>query len=166
MLRSLSARADVPVHETWALEHLFADATAADAAQDELDAAVDAFAGRRGRLAPDPAALAAALDAYGDVVARAERLRLYRSLPASADRTDAGARAAAGRFRAAAARWSTALAFVDAELLAAPEADFATWLAHPDLARHRPFLERLARRRPHVRSAEIEDVLAGADATF
>ncbi len=166
MPRTLLARADVPVHETWALDHLFATSDDFDAAQRALAADVASFAARRGALATDARVLASSLDAYGDLLARAERLRLYATLPASADRGDAGARAAAGRFRAAAAGWASALAFVDAELLAAPAATFDAWLLDPTLARHRPFLERLARRRAHVRSAEVEDVLAGADATF
>lgn len=166
MPRTLLARADVPVHETWALEHLFATSDGFEAAQRALATAVAAFADRRGALVSDAAALAEALDAYGDLVARIQRAALYATLPASADRSDARARAAAGRFRSAAAGWMSALAFVDAELLAAPEETFDAWLDDPVLARHRAFLERLARRRPHVRSAEVEDVLAAADATF
>ena len=166
MPRTLLARIDVPVHETWALEHLFATSDDFDAAQRALATDVAAFAARRGALADDVAVLADALDAYGDLLARMERLRLYATLPASADRTDADARAMAGRFRSAAADWTSALAFVDAELLARPSATLDRWLGDPALARHRPFLERLARRRLHVRSAEVEDVLAAADATF
>lgn len=168
MPRTLLARADVPVQETWALDHLFPTAEAADAERRALGAAVAAVAARRGALAPgnDPAAVADALDACADLVARIERLKLHATLPASADRGDAAARAAAARFHAAAADWAAALAFVEAELLAAPADAFASWLAAPALARHRPYLERLGRRRPHVRSAEVEDVLAAADATF
>ncbi len=166
MPRTLLVRNDVPVHETWALEHLFATSADFDAAQRSLAADVAAFAAHRGALVRDAATLAASLERYGDLIARLERLRLYATLPATADRGNAQARAAAGRFRSVAAEWVSALAFVDAELLAAPAAAFAAWLADPGFARHRPFLERLAHRRPHVRSAEVEDVLAAATATF
>ena len=166
MPRTLLARADVPRHETWALDHLFATTADFEASLRATTAAVATFAARRGALATDAGVLAESLDAYADLVVRSERLELYATLPASADRGDAAARAAAARFRATAAGWASTLAFVDAELLDVRAATFEAWLADPTLERHRPFLERLAVRRPHVRSAEVEDVLAAADATF
>jgi oligoendopeptidase F len=57
-----------------------------------------------------------------------------------------------------------ALAFVEPELLALPPERLDELRADPRLAPYQHMLDDLARRRPHVRSAEIEQILAqGAD---
>ena len=61
-------------------------------------------------------------------------------------------------------RQREALAFVEPELLGLPPQRFDELRADPLLAPYQHMLDDLARRRPHVRSAEIEQILAqGAD---
>jgi oligoendopeptidase F len=88
-------------------------------------------------------------------------------LPVTTDQLDPQARALDGRFQGVAARWARALAFVEPELLASPPERLEAFVAQePRLARFLPYLARLEERRPHVRSPEIEDVLAGAAGVF
>jgi oligoendopeptidase F len=59
------------------------------------------------------------------------------------------------------ARASAALAFVDPEILAIPEEQIATWIREtPGLQIYEYALQQLANQRPHIRSAEVEGVLA------
>jgi oligoendopeptidase F len=167
MTVSLRDRRDVPVHETWALEHVFASPAEAERALADLDARVAALAARAGRLAAGPGELLAALLDLEGIDGAVDRARLYHTLPVTTDQGDPVARAAAGRFHALEADWWTALAFVEPELLAVePERLAAMTADEPGLRRFGPYLARLEERRPHVRSREVEDVLAGADGVF
>ena len=164
---TLPDRQGVATHETWALEHLFASAADAEAALTELDRRVADLAGRAGRLAASAAELLAAFTELEEVERGRGRVRLYLTLPVTTDQGDPVARSAAHRYHALASAWSTALAFVQPELLAAPPERLAALVAEePRLGRFRPYLARLEERRPHVRSHEVEDVLAGASGVF
>jgi oligoendopeptidase F len=163
----LPDRRDVPVHETWALEHVFASAADAERALVDLDVRVAALVARAGRLAAGSDELLAALTDLEWIDGAADRARMYHTLPVTTEGSDPAARAADGRFQALAAGWATALAFVQPELLAvAPERLAALLADEPRLLRFAAYLERLEERRPHVRSGEVEDVLAGANGVF
>lgn len=163
----LPARSEVPTAETWALEDIYPTVAAAEAEIADVERRVAELAARAGGLAADAAALRATLDALEALTRAGARLGAYHRLPVATDQTDAAARARAGRFQGLAARWARTLAFVEPELLAAAPARLAELEAQdPGLARYRPFLARLEERRPHVRSPEVEGVLAGAVGVF
>jgi oligoendopeptidase F len=167
MTVKLPARSEVALHETWALEHLFATRTDAEAALADLTARVSALAQRAGALTHGASELLAALRDLEWIDGATDRVRMYFTLPVATDAGDAAARAAAGRYYDLEARWGTELSFVVPELLAAAPEALATLVAQePALERFRPYLARLEERRPHVRSAEVEEVLAGADGVF
>ena len=167
MSLTLPARSELAPEETWALEHLYATPAEAEAALAEVGRRVDALAARAGTLAGSAGELLAALDEGEALLRRRWQLGSYFRLPVTTDQGDATARAQAGRYQALDARWSRALAFVDPELLAAPAERLASFVAEePRLGRFRPYLARLEERRPHVRSSEVEDVLAGAEGVF
>ena len=163
----LPHRSEVPVAETWALDDIYVDAAAAEAEVADVERRVTDLATRAGGLAVDPTSLRATLDALEALSRARGRLSSYFRLPVAADQTDAAARAQAGRLQGLMARWARALAFVEPELLAVEPERLAAYLdADPGLARYRPFLRRLEERRPHVRSPEVEGVLAGAAGVF
>ena len=157
----LPARSEVPVADTWDLSSLYADAAAFEAAMQETDAAVDALAARQGALAGSAEALEAALAELSAITAATSRLWSYASLPTSVDEGDEDARRLLGRTAARLSRWTTALAFVDPELLQLPPERRAAFEAErPSLRRYAPFLDRLEVDRPFTRSHEIEGVIA------
>jgi oligoendopeptidase F len=167
MTVNLPARSELAPHETWALEHLFAAPADAEAALEAIGTRVAALADRAGALTASSASLLATLRDLEWIDGAADRVRMFFTLPVATDAGDAPARAAAGRFHDLASRWESALSFLEPELLAAaPEALAALLAEEPALERFRPYLARLEERRPHVRSAEVEDVLAGADGVF
>ena len=167
MALTLPARSELAPEETWALEHLYADGEAAEAGLAEADRRVDALAARAGTLSNSASELLAALDELDALLRLRWRLGSYFTLPVTTDQGDAQARAMAGRYEAHASRWSRALAFVEPELLAAPPERLAALAAdEPGLGRYRPYLAQLEERRPHVRSPEVETVLAGAAGVF
>jgi len=167
MSLTLPSRAELAREETWALEHLFATPEAAEAALREAEERVADLGARAGTLARDAAALLAALEALEAFTRVGTRLGDYYRLPVTTDQLDAHARSMDARFQGIAARWARELAFVEPELLASPPERLEAFVAQePRLARFRPFLARLQERRPHVRSPEVEGVLAGAAGVF
>ena len=167
MAITLPARHEVAPHETWALEHLFASPAEAEAALIEVGLRVADLAARSGRLTAGATDLLATLEELERIEAASGRASQYHTLPLTTDQGSAEARAAAGRYHALASAWSTELAFVEPELLAVAPSRLTAWVAEePGLARFRPYLARLEERRPHVRSREVEDVLAGAAGVF
>jgi len=167
MSLTLPTRAELAPEETWALEHLFGTPDDAETALRDTEERVAALGARAGTLAGDAASLLAALEALEALTRASTRLGNYFRLPVTTDQLDPQARALDGRFQAIAARWARALAFFEPELLASPPERLEAFVAQePRLARFRPYLARLQERRPHVRSPEIEDVLAGAAGVF
>ncbi len=149
--------------ETWALEHVYPSPEAFEEALRDGEARVASIAAYRGRLGDDAHTLHAFLAAYSDMAALARRLHLYASLPASADQGDAAARRARARFATISTQWAARTAFIDPELLSIPPDRLAAFRRErPELARFDPYLARLEEQRAHVRSGEVEDVLAQA----
>ena len=155
------ARGDVPIEQTWDLTRLFPAPEEWDAAYAAAEARLPELEDHRGRLGASAAALLAGLVLRDEIYAAVERVTGYAGLRASEDATDAGAAAMFDRAAGLTARFQAAAAFFGPELVAISAARWETFLAEePGLAPYRFALERVRRMRPHVRSAEVEEVIA------
>jgi oligoendopeptidase F len=162
---SLRPRTELDPAETWALDHLFPSREAFDTAFDEAEQRVAELDRFRGRLGDDAETFHAALVALSDFSALFSRIKLYASLPSYVDQFDDEARRLMGRFMGNATEWVARMSFLEPELLALPPERLASFRgALPELARFAHYLDRLERRRPFVRSSQVEDVLARAGA--
>ena len=150
----------VAVEDTWDLTTIYPDETAEEADGARLRDQLAAARAHRGRLGESAEGLARALDDAMAVRLTVERLRVYAQLRRDEDTSDSAAMARYERSIAAAVEAAEALAFFDPELLALPEERLAALAADPALARYAHLLDDLRRRRPHVRSIEVEEVLA------
>ena len=164
-VKSLPARRDVPVADTWDLASLFPSDAAWETALAEWEAGMAGFAPFAGTLSRSPERLAECLafdlayDRSGD------RLGTYAHLRASEDQAAAEAQRMVGRFQHVATRAGEQTSFMRPEILAIPAATLAAWLETPTLADYRLLLERLIRTRPHVLS-EAEERLLAMQGTF
>lgn len=159
-IAALPGRSELDPDFTWNLAALYPDDAAFEADLAICEQAVEEVAAFRARLGESPAMLADFADAYWALVARLQRARLYAYLPLAADQNDQRARGLLGRVQSLAARFSTATAFVEPELLALGRERWDAMLAaEPRLSYLRRYLQRLEQRRDHVRSPEVEDVL-------
>ncbi len=157
-------RDQISVEDTWDLSKIYEDDAAWEADAALLVHQLQTAVSHRGMLDASPMALAVALDDVMTVRLTVERLRVYASLRRDEDTTDDVALARYERATALGIEAGEALAFVEPDLLAMPEEQLAAFAADPILRRYRHLLDDLQRRRPHVRSAEIEELLAqGAD---
>jgi oligoendopeptidase F len=153
-------RAQVPVEETWNLGHIFASDEGWEAERVALEGAIDALAGRAGRLG-EPGGLAGLLVERDAVLDRIGRVAAYARLGASTDGISSETQAMAARADALEARLAAALAFVAGEMLALPEGALERRLAEePALAPYRHQIESVLRRRGHLLAPETERALA------
>src|SRR5690606_30982649 len=85
----------------------------------------------------------------------------YASHRQDSDSTDTAAQMLAERAGSLVAKVSAATAFIEPEILAIPTETINQWIAEePGLKVYDYALEELARQRAHVRSAEVESILA------
>ncbi len=163
MSTTLPRRADVAPEQTWDIESVFA--TPADWESDLRSVSgrlgeLDAY---QGRLGESPAVLVEALTRRDAMFADAWRLALYAHMRVAEDATNQASLALADRADGLYSRVEAAAAYIEPELLAIDGERLAGWVASNDgLRQYAHYLDKIGRQRPHVRSAEVEQVLAMA----
>ncbi|NJN64574.1 MAG: oligoendopeptidase F [Acidobacteria bacterium] len=154
------AKADATT--TWDLSPIYqSDDTWEGARKGFLDRAtqMEAF---KGRLGENVKTLADAMKVYFDLQKEAKRLYGYASFRADQDLRDSSAQ---GMRQATLLMFSdlqARLAWIDPELLGIDKAKLASYLRDPSMAQYRRYFERLEKRRPHVRTKEVEEVISQA----
>jgi oligoendopeptidase F len=157
----LRDRDQIPNRFKWNLAHIFADWTAWQAAYDELDRRIAAYAALQGTLASGPDALLTALQA-ADVIGQLEyKVWYYASLLYDQDQRDNAANAKRQQVQILFAKWSQASAWFNPELLRIPLATVQDWMAaRADLAVYRFAIEDLYRQQEHVLDDKGEHLLS------
>lgn len=162
MVTTVPTRQDVPIDETWDLSPLYPSTAAWEADLERVRALRDAVVAYKGRAAESAETLLAALAAQATLSELTERLYIYAMLKRDEDTSDADALARYDRMATLATQIGEETSFLTPELLAIPPDQFGAYAADPSLAAHRHNLEDLMRQRPHVRSTEIEAILAAS----
>ncbi|MFL5805024.1 MAG: oligoendopeptidase F [Roseiflexaceae bacterium] len=154
-------RDEIPVEYTWDLTLMYPDDAAWEQDVAQLEAMIPESAALQGTIGQGPRALLRALKLRDDVGLRLYQIYRYASQRQDSDSTDPAGQALAERAGSVVAKLGTATAFIEPEILAIPEETIAAWLREePGLQVYTYALEELARQRAHVRSAEVEGVLA------
>ncbi len=156
-------RHEVPVEDTWALEHLYENEAAweAELATIEEDKKyLSAFAGKLGASAAD---LLAYLTRMEQVNAKAELLGNYCMRKADEDTRNAAAQALSGKFMSTVIALGAECSFETPEIMAIPEETLeGFYAAQPGLERYRRYLTDARRMKEHTLSAAEEKILAAA----
>jgi len=159
--QKVPTRGEVPVEHTWDLSVIFPDVEQWErelAATEEL---AKELAGFQGTLGDDPEQLLGALTLRDEVAKRLYALYVYASHRKDSDSTDPVGQGLAERAGTFAARTGAVLAFIEPEILAIPEDTIAAWVRDTaGLHVYAYELEKLNKQRAHIRSAEVEGVLA------
>jgi oligoendopeptidase F len=154
-------RAEVPEEYTWDLSQIFPDVSAWEQELQAVEARAQELAALQGTLAQGPVQLLSALTLRDDVGQRLYALYVYAMHLKDSDSTNPVGQGLAERVGSFAARVQAALAFIEPEILAIPATTIEEWLnTTPDLHIYRYELEKLNRQRAHIRSAEVEQVIA------
>ena len=158
---TIPRRDEVPVEYTWDLTTVYAD-----------EAAWEADFSRVGRLLPEAMALQGSIASGADALLRALDLRdriliiigqiaSYAHMKKDSNGADPAAQALDARAGSLYARCAAAVAWIEPEIVALPSGRLVEWqLSEPALAPYAYYLEQLERQRLHVRSAEVEEVVA------
>lgn len=160
-VQRVPTRSEAPIEHTWDLGLVYADIAAWEGDVARIEGLLPDLAALQGTLHTGAGQLLRALtlrDAIGELL---HQLYTYASQLNDSDSTNPTGQALDDRAGSLVARISAALAFIEPELLAIPQDTIAAWLdAEPQLAIYRHELDELARQRDHVRSAEVEELLA------
>ena len=160
----IPTRAQIALEDTWDLSGIYPDEAAWDADAARMPGLIAAAVAHRGSLGESPQRLRQALDDIMGLRQALERLRVYAMLRRDENTADTDSMARYERSVAMAIEAAEALAFVEPELLALNGERFDALIEDRALEPYGHMLHDLRRRRPHVRSLEVEEVLAqGAD---
>lgn len=155
-------REQVPIEETWNLEDLFPNPEAWDVERESILRDLGALEQLRGTLSQGASQVLRVLQLADELDQRVSKLYAYALLARDQDTRDT---AAAERYERAVyvgTLAGRASAWIAPELLATYDDTALLEMVErePGLAPFRRLLERLVRERPHVRSAEVEELLA------
>ena len=160
-MTSLPLRSEVPVEQTWDLESIFATPADWEAACKALAEQLPGLVAYQGRLSESPQTLLGFVNQYQSAGILIGKILTYAMNASAVDTTNQAAAARSGQARSLMARFAAAVAFFDPELMAIGFARLSQWLAEtPELAYLDHYLDRLEKRQAHVRSGEVEQVLA------
>jgi len=157
----LRDRDQIPDRFKWNLKNIFADWDAWQAAYDQLDKGITAFAGLQGTLAQGHGPLLAALKLRDDIGQLEYKVWYFASLWYDQDQRDNQINARRQQVQILFAKAAQASAWFDPELLKIPLETIQSWMAaDAALAVYRFALEDLYRQQEHVLDDKGEHLLS------
>lgn len=154
------ARSEVPMEDTWDLTLLYPSSADWDRAFEQVKSDYPALETFRARLGESPKTLLAALELDSSLDLQVERLGHYASLKFSEDSSDPANLERQARLQNLWTLISESSAFFTPEIVAIPDATYASWMQSDSLTPWRNRLERIRRRKKHTLSAAEERLLA------
>ena len=157
----LKSRAEIADKFKWNLTHIFSDWTAWQAAFDELDAKIGAYAALQGTLASGVEPLLTAMRLSDDIGQLTYKVWYFASLKYDEDQRDNQANARRQQVQILFAKASQASAWFNPELLAIPLATVQAWMnVSAELTVYRFAIEDLYRQQEHVLDEKGEHLLS------
>lgn len=164
--KTLPLRSQVPIDETWDLESIFQTPKDWEAAGEELTTFIPRLVAYQGKL-KDPQTLLAYLQLAETAGILAGKYQNYASNYYSVDTTNQKNGARLGQIRSLGSRLGAAVAFFEPEIMAIGLDVVEGWVkSTPELEFFSHALDKLRRKQAHVRSGEVEEVLAMASDPF
>ncbi len=159
--KTLPPRADVPVEETWNLENVFSGIEEWESAKEEVLSAIPELADYKGKLSHGPEVLGDFLTLYEKILRKAQRVMIYGMLESAVDTANQQAQARFGQGQSVYVQLNAATSFLNPELMAIGFEKLHRWIQEDERLGHLGhFLDELEREKEHVRSDEVEQVLA------
>lgn len=162
-LQTQMTRNEIAREYTWDLESIFTTNADWHHSYQAVSERIPHLEALKGTLAESGKALFDVLQARDAVVEQIEKLFVYASLRKDEDTTNSTYQAMYDRAMQLYVRATTATSFIEPEILALPQARQDQFVQdHPALHLYDHHLHDLSRNRPHIRSIEVEAVLAAA----
>lgn len=154
-------RDEVPVEYTWDLTLIYASDTAWEEAVVQLEQRLPDITALQGTIGQSAQSLLNILQIQDDVFIQLYQIYRYASHRKDSDSSDPTGQALEERAGSVLARASTALSFIEPEILTIPDTTITQWLQEDEgLQIYDYALRQLIKKREHIRSAEVENILA------
>lgn len=164
MAKSLPARDQVKVEETWNLQDLFATEQAYEEAVEAVLSEAENFANMYKETIKDAASAIKVLDAYQKLQEQMVPIGAYASLSVSVDQTNNEAQMRNSKYGSVAAKIGSQTSFVMSELSELPTEVLQQ--ACEQSAEFAVYLEKIIKQKPHQLHPEVEKTLAAFSSTF
>lgn len=162
-MQTLQNRADIPIENTWNLASIFSSDADWERDYQALSNRLPELEALAGTLAQSGQALFTVLQARDELFQEVERLYVYASMHKDEDTANSTYQGMTDRAMQLYVRASTVASYIEPEILALPREQLDAFVREtPELSLYRQQLDDLNRQRAHVRSAEIEAILAAA----
>jgi len=160
-VQSLQTRQDIPTEYTWNLESIFSSNQDWESSFQNLQSRLPELEALQGTLSQSGEALLKVLQKRDELFQTLEKLYVYTSMRRDEDTTNGTYQAMADRATQLLVRASTVASYIEPEILALPQATLDQYIQQTGgLALYKQQLQDISRMREHVRSAEVEAVLA------
>ncbi|HVO43326.1 MAG TPA: oligoendopeptidase F [Aggregatilineales bacterium] len=161
MVVSLPVREEVAREHTWAIDSIYASPADWEAAFNALEARLPELEPFRGKLGESSATLLKWLELNTQLQVAAGHLFVYAQSSFDVDSNNQAAGALVGRAIGLYSRLGAASSFDTPEILAIEPARLDQFIAEqPGLKIYRHYFDNILRQRDHIRSAEVEELLA------
>ncbi|MFZ0532872.1 MAG: oligoendopeptidase F [Anaerolineales bacterium] len=164
---TLPSRSEVPLEQTWDLASIFPAPKDWEAACNQLTNILPDLTAYQGRLGENPQVLLEFIQLYQEAGTLMGKINVYASNAYSVNTLDQDAAARNGQGRSLMAKFGAATAFFDPELMQIGFPKLRQWMKDsPPLAFFAHYVDKLEKRQAHVRSGEVEQVLAMVNDPF
>jgi len=162
-LQTLTKRSDIPKEYTWDLESIFPTNEDWENVFKSIQQRLPELETLKGTLAQSGQALLAVLQKRDELFEKLETLFVYASMRKDEDTTNSLYQGMYDRAMQLVVHASTVASYIEPEILAIPQDTLNRFVQEtPELGLYGQQLHDLNRKRPHVRSTEVEAVLAAA----
>jgi oligoendopeptidase F len=164
---ALPSRSEVPLDQTWDLASVFATPKDWEAACNQLTGMLPGLTAYQGHLDEAPGKLMEFILLYQEAGTLIGKINVYANNAYAVNTLDQDAAARNGQGRSLLAKYGAAIAFFDPELMQIGFSKLRQWMKdEPRLAFFAHYVDKLEKRQAHVRSGEVEQVLAMVNDPF
>ena len=162
-MQTMTKRSDIDKEFTWDLESIYPTDDSWEDSFKKIEQGLPELEALKGTLAQSGYALLKVLQTRDELYEELETLFVYASMRKDEDTTNSTYLGMFDRAMQLFVRASTVISYIEPEILALPQTALDTFVQEtPGLGLYRQQLDDINRNRPHVRSAEVEAVLAAA----
>jgi oligoendopeptidase F len=164
---TLPPRSEVPLEQTWDLASIFATPKDWEAACIQLTDMLPGLSAYQGHLGDSPGKLVEFIRNLQEAGTLMGKIIVYASNAYAVNTLDQATAARNGQGRSLEAKYRAAVAFFDPELVQIGFSRLRQWVQdEPQLSFFAHYVDRLENRQSHVRSGEVEEVLAMVNDPF
>lgn len=164
MVKSLPARGEILLEETWNLKDLFSSEEAFNDSLQQIEIMVDEFVAKYKGKIDNQSTIVEALQDYAAIYEKLVPSGTYASLSLSTDQTNTEAQLRSSKFGSLSAKVSSKLSFLNSELLQLPNEVLQKAIDENSLFQN--YLQKLLLKKQYQLHPEVEKTLAAYSATF